>query len=97
MEFKKARKLARELAQNNDYWAYIYRTKNKKEKEWEVCDKKNFNSEEWYYVAKDGQVMKNETYEKIAKKMRKSGMIGIYPFSKELLYWGKIWDMIGKN
>lgn len=43
MTFKEARKQARELAKENGYWSYIYRTKNKKEKTYEVSNEQNFN------------------------------------------------------
>ena len=96
MTFKEARKQSRELAKENGYWSYIYRTKNKKEKTYEVSNEQNFNSDDWWYVAKDGRIMEHKTFEKIVKKMKKNGMVSYYPFSNDVMYYGQKWNMIEK-
>ena len=85
MTFKEARKQARELAKENGYWSYIYRT-----------NEQNFNSDDWWYVAKDGRIMEHITFEKIVKKMKKNGMVSYYPFSNDVMYYGQKWNMIEK-
>lgn len=96
MTFKEARKQARELAKENGYWSYIYQTKNKKEKIYEISNEQDFNSDDWWYVAKDGRIMEHKIFEKIVKKMKESGMVSYYPFSDDVMYYGQKWNMIEK-
>lgn len=55
-----------------------------------------FNSDDWWYVAKDGRIMEHKTFEKIVKKMKKNGMVSYYPFSNDVMYYGQKWNMIEK-
>ena len=96
MKFKDARQAARELAlETHKSWVYMYRTKNKKESEYEISSIKNFNSTYWFYVSSSGAIMNAETYEKIIKRVKKEGLEpGVFPFSKKLYYYGRKWNMI---
>lgn len=52
-----------------------------------------FNSDDWWYVAKDGRIMEHKTFEKIVKK---NEMVSYYPFSNDVMYYGQKWNMIEK-
>lgn len=84
MTFKKARAESIELANHSPYWVFLYQYKSK---EWFASDCKNFNSNNWYYVYKDGRILHFTLYDKFAKHHNST-----FPFCKEIPkeYYGSI-------
>lgn len=86
MTFKEARKEAREIAQRTGHRGYIFKDKSG---EWFTSDCNNFNSDNSFYVNKNGRILNMQKYEKIEKKLDKQGIRGLSLFSPELMKYMK--------
>lgn len=79
MTFKEARKQAREIAIKNGKWGYIFYDKSNQYYVLEDFDY-SANLNKSFYVDKSGNILNIAKYEKISKKLTKSG-ITHFPFA----------------
>lgn len=77
MRFKDARKLGRKIITEECFtWVYLYQTKDK---EWWISDCENFQSDNWYYLHRDGRILHYQLYENWERNTPLSA--SRYPFS----------------
>lgn len=87
MTFKEARKQAREIAIKNGKWGYIFCDKSKK---YYVLEDFDYGADlnKSFYVDKSGKILNIAEYEKISKKLNRSGITN-FPFAPIVMKYVK--------